>query len=118
MTSHRKRKKEAAKAGLAPAELELLDLMSEMLERFRWLQILSHAQSYLLRQKLEVSDEELDKVLKASARSFDRDAGFQRWEQRFAAVKAQLLEGRRGIRRENKRNTRARKRGEAGEGGA
>ncbi len=114
MTSHRKRKKEAARAGVEPAELELLELMSEMLERFRWLQILAHAQSYLLRQKLEVSDEELDKVLKASARSFDKDAGFQRWEQRFAAVKAQLLEGRRGIRRENKREARARRRG--GEG--
>ena len=102
MVSHRKRKKEAARKGLNEPELEMLELFEEVLERFRWLQILAHSQSFLLREKLKVSDAELDRVLEAATRTVDQDASFERYQDGLARLKAQIVEGRRGIRRERK----------------
>ena len=102
MVSHRKRKKEAARKGLNEPELDMLELFEEILERFRWLQILAHSQSFLLREKLKISDAELDRVLEAATRTVDQDASFERYQDGLARLKAQIVEGRRGIRRERK----------------
>ena len=103
MVSHRQRKKHAARMGLNEPELDMLEIMEEVLERFRWLQILSHAQSFLLREKLGISDEELDRVLEAATRAVDQDASFERHLDGIARLKAQVVEGRRGVEREIER---------------
>ncbi len=115
MSSHRKRKKAAVMAGLTAPELEMLEMLEEILERFRWLQVLAHTQSFLLREKLKISEEELDQVLEAATRSVDKDAAWVRWREGLGRLKGQILEARRGIRREKKRMAReSRQEGGAG----
>ena len=110
MVSHRKRKKEASQGGLTEPELEMLQMLEEILERFRWLQVLAHTQSFLLREKLKLDDAELDKVLKAATRAVDQDATWHRWQEGLARLKGDILEGRRAIRRERKRMGREKRR--------
>ena len=117
MVSHRKRKKEAARKGLNEPELEMLELFEEILTRFRWLQILAHSQSFLLREKLKISDDELDRVLEAATRTVDQDASFERYRDGLARLKAQVIEGRRGIRRERKLMKREKESGDKEMGG-
>lgn len=88
--------------GLSEPELAMLELLESVLERFRWLQVLAHTQSYLLREKLRIPQEELDRVLEAASRTVDRDAQQRAWNEEFARIKSGLLEGRRGIQRERK----------------
>lgn len=102
MVSQRKRKKEAERQGLNRPELEMLEMLEEILERFRWLQVLAHTQSYLLREKLKISEEELDRVLEAASRAVDKDACWQGWQEGLGRLKGSMLEARRGIRRERK----------------
>lgn len=103
MVSHRKRKKQATKAGLTEHELEMLEMLQEMLERFRWMQVLVHAQSFVMREKLKISDAELHRVLQAATASIEKDASWRRWEAGLGRLKGELLEARRSIRRERKR---------------
>lgn len=102
MVSQRKRKKEAGRQGLNRPELEMLEMLEDILERFRWLQVLAHTQSFLLREKLKISQEELDRVLEAAMRTVDKDACWQGWQARLGKLKGSMLEARRGIRRERK----------------
>ena len=102
MVSHRKRKKEAKQQGLNVPELEMLELLEEVLDKFRWLQVLVHAQSFLLRDRVKISDEELDKVLAAATQTVEKDARWQRWTEGLARLKGELVESRRAIRREKK----------------
>ncbi|MEZ5989795.1 MAG: hypothetical protein R3F30_11860, partial [Planctomycetota bacterium] len=65
-------------------------------------------------------DEELDKVLEAASRSVDKDATWLRWQEGLGRLKGQILEGRRGIRRERRQMGREARRGSgpaAGEAG-
>jgi hypothetical protein len=112
MVSIRKRKKEAAKAGLTEPELAMLEICDQMLERFRWLQVLVHAQSFLLRERLKIPDGELDGVLRAASQAVEKDATLRRWEEGLARLKGDIVEGRRAIRRERKKLARG-TRGEA-----
>jgi hypothetical protein len=59
MASDRKRKKQARMQGLSEPEMAMFELLEDVLERFRWLQVLNHTQSYLLREKLKISQDEL-----------------------------------------------------------
>lgn len=102
MVSQRKRKKEAERQGLNCSELQMLEMLEEILERFRWLQVLAHTQSFLLREKLKISEEELDRVLEAATRTVDKDAAWQGWQKGLGKLKGSILEARRGIRRERK----------------
>jgi hypothetical protein len=101
MVSHRQRKKEAARAGLTEPELRLLELVDEILERLRWQSVLLHAQSFLLRERLQVADQELDRVLRAASQAVDKDATWRRWQEGVARLKGEILEQRRAIRREH-----------------
>lgn len=68
----------------------MLEMLEEMLERFRWMQSLVHAQSYLLRERLEIEDEELDVVLEGATRAIEKDASWQRWERGLAKIRRDL----------------------------
>lgn len=116
MVSHRRRKKVAARAGVTEAELGMLEILEELLERFRWLQVLAHTQSFILREKLKISDEELDRVLEAASRSIEKDGTWNRWQEGLGKLRGEILKGRRDIRREKKLMKREGKTGR--EGGA
>ncbi len=102
MASSRKHKKEAKKLGLNEPELRMAQLLEEVLERFRWLQVLTHTQSFLLREKLKISEAEMDRVLEAASRTVDKDGQLRGWHEELGRLKGQIKEGRRGIRRERK----------------
>ncbi|MFQ5504822.1 MAG: hypothetical protein ACE5F1_08510 [Planctomycetota bacterium] len=108
MVSQRRRKKVAARAGMTEPELGMLEILEEVLERFRWLQVLAHTQSFLLREKLKISDEELDRVLEAASRSIEKDGTWKRWQEGLGKLRGEILKGRRDIRRERKLMKRAR----------
>jgi len=102
-------------AGLTAPELEMLEMLEEVLERFRWLQVLCHTQNFLLREKLGIPQEELDQVLEAAARSVDKDSAWSHWQESLGRLRGQVTESMRGIRRERKRAARnPEERGEAG----
>lgn len=103
MVSKRKRKKDAAKVGLTEPELHMLELLDEILEKFRWMQVLVHAQSFVLRDKLKVSDEELHRILAAATQAIEKDSTWLRWEEGLGRLKGEVLEVRRAIRRERKK---------------
>lgn len=90
MAARRQRKKQASRRGLSVPELEMLEMLEEMLERFRWMQSLVHAQSYLLRENLNVTDEELDLVLEGATRAIEKDASWQRWERGLKKIRHEL----------------------------
>ena len=90
MAAKRQRKKQATRRGLSVPELEMLEMLEEMLERFRWMQALVHAQSYLLRERLDVDDDELDVVLEGATRAIEKDASWQRWQHGLARLRREL----------------------------
>lgn len=90
MAARRQRKKQASRRGLSVPELEMLEMLEEMLERFRWMQSLVHAQSYILREQLQLSDEELDGVLAGATRAIEKDASWQRWEAGLRRLRHEL----------------------------
>jgi hypothetical protein len=102
MASDRKRKKQARMQGLSEPEMAMFELLEDVLERFRWLQVLNHTQSYLLREKLKISQDELDRVLEAATRTIDRDSQLLSWNEEMGRIKSMFLESRRGIKRERK----------------
>ena len=97
MAARRQRKKQATRRGLSVEELDMLEILEEMLERFRWMQSLVHAQSYLLREQLDIEDEELDLVLEGATRAIEKDASWQRWEGRLAKIRQALSKSQREI---------------------
>lgn len=97
MAAKRQRKKQASRRGLSLPELEMLEMLEEMLERFRWTQALVHAQSYLLREKLGVDDPEIDVVLEGATRAIEKDATWQRWEHGLARLRRELTQSERAI---------------------
>lgn len=90
MTSTRKRKKQASQQGLSVPQLDLVDLVQELVEAHRWLQILGFANQFALTEKLGLSPPERDRILEAATRAVDKDARLQNWQQRLARVRAEL----------------------------
>ncbi len=88
--------------GLSPEEHRLIALLEEVLERFRWLQVLAHTQSFLLREKLKIPEHELESVLEAASRTVDKDAQLRSWQEELGRLKGGVKEARRSIRRERK----------------
>jgi hypothetical protein len=90
VTSRRQRKRQAQARGLLPAELELGELLQEVLDSMRWAQILGYANQFLLHERLQVSAEEREAVMRAAARAVEGDGRLQRWSQRLQAIREQL----------------------------
>lgn len=97
MTSHRKRKKEAAARGLSRRELELTELLEEVLDAVRWMQILGYSNQYLLRDRLDVTPAEQTKVLEAATRAVDKDARLHQWRDRLARLKGEIGRAERAV---------------------
>lgn len=108
VTSQRKRKKQAASLGLSERELVLAELLEEVLDAVRWMQILGFTNQYLLHQKLKVSPQERDKILEAATRAVDKDAKLHEWRERLARVKGETLRAQRAINRAKKDMARGR----------
>jgi hypothetical protein len=92
MTSVRKRKKQASQRGLCVPQLELVELVHELIEAHRWLQILGFANQFALTEKLALAPAERDRILEAATRAVDKDARLQGWRHRLARVRAALVE--------------------------
>jgi hypothetical protein len=81
-------------------ELELTELVGELLEAMRWMQVLGFSNQYLLAQKLGVTQEERDSVLAAATRAAEQDGRFHGWRERLARIKAATARAERDIARE------------------
>jgi len=90
MTSLRKRKRLAQKQGLTVPQLELVELVEELLEAHRWLQVLGYASQFALTRKLGLSAAERDEIIAAATRAVEKDAQRARWRERLARVRAEL----------------------------
>eukprot|EP00904_Undaria_pinnatifida_P001949 jgi/Undpi1/11755/HiC_scaffold_37.g14050.m1 len=94
VTSNRKRKKQALAEGLTTKELELAELLEEILDAFRWMQILGYSNQYLLKKRIGLNPAEQKRVLEAATRAVDRDAKLHEWHERLARVKGEAEEDR------------------------
>lgn len=90
MTSRKKRKRSAQARGLTESELQLCELLEEVLAALRWTQVLGWGNQYLLNQRLEVTPEERDRVMRAAAAAVEGDARLADWGQRLAEIKQKL----------------------------
>jgi hypothetical protein len=73
-------------------QLELVELVHELIEAHRWLQILGFANQFALTEKLALAPAERDRILEAATRAVDKDARLQGWRHRLARVRAALVE--------------------------
>jgi hypothetical protein len=99
MTSKRRRKKTAEAVGLSERELALAELFGELLDSFRWLQILGYSNQYLMTRHLDVSPEERDRILEAATRAVDKDRKLHEWQARLAQIKGEIVQQKRAINR-------------------
>ena len=99
VTSQRKRKKQAKARDLSERELELVELVEEMLDTFRWLQILAYSNQYMVNRKLEVSQAERDKILEAATRAVEGDRKLHQWRHRLARLKQETVQIKRTVNR-------------------
>ena len=90
VTSQRKLKKQAQALGLTHTEFQLVEILEEVLDNMRWMQVLAYTNQYLLSEKLEVSQEERDQILEASTRAVEEDQAMQDWRQRLDRLKAEI----------------------------
>lgn len=97
MTSNRKRKKQAESLGLTPRELELAELLAEVLDNLRWMQILAYSNQYLVNDKLEVDKAERDRILEAATRAVEKDHKIHEWQDRLARLKSEIQDLQRRI---------------------
>jgi hypothetical protein len=102
VTSQRKRKKQAAARDLTERELELAELMEEMLDTFRWLQILAYSNQYMINRKLKVDAAERDNVLEAATRAVEGDKKLHEWRRRLAGLKRETVQIKRVVNRARK----------------
>lgn len=107
MASRRRRKRAAQAQGLTAAELELVELLEEVLEAWRWSQVLGYANQFLLNQHLQITAEERDRVMRAAADSVEDDTLLRGWQQRLAAVRARLAAMDASLRADGARRTEA-----------
>ena len=71
-------------------ELQLTELLHEVLDDLRWMQILAYSNQYLLSHKLDVDQAERDQILEAATRAVDKDQKFHQWRQRLDRLKSEL----------------------------
>ena len=90
VTSQRKLKKQAQALGLTHVEFQLVELLEEVLDKMRWMQVLAYSNQYLLNEKLEVGPDERDHILAASTRAVDEDQVMGGWRQRLEGLKAEI----------------------------
>lgn len=83
-------------------EFALCELVEEVLDRVRWLQILGYSNQFLLDRHANVSDDERNKVLEAAVRAVDKDRVLAGWHARLAQVKQEVARVRPAIRRAQK----------------
>ncbi len=77
--------------GLTPRELDLAELLAEVLDNLRWMQILAYSNQYLVNEKLEVDKAERDRVLEAATRAVEKDGKLHEWQERLAQLKGNAL---------------------------
>ncbi|MEY2982644.1 MAG: hypothetical protein RL562_2871 [Planctomycetota bacterium] len=99
MTSRRKHKKTAQSLGLTERELALAELLDEVLDELRWLQILGYANQYHLNRVGGIDAAERDRILEAATRAVDKDAKVHEWRERLGRVKAGALHVKRAMAR-------------------
>ncbi|MEC7585132.1 MAG: hypothetical protein VYE77_12510 [Planctomycetota bacterium] len=75
---------------MTEAELQLCELVDEVLAALRWSQVLGWGNQYLLNQRLDVTQEERDRVMRAAAKTVDEDGQLQDWQRRLDDLKARL----------------------------
>lgn len=102
LTSRRKRKKAAQAQGLTERELDLLEVVEELLEQFRWLQVLAYANQYHVNRHLKVDEAERDRIFEAAVRAVEKDARLERWQERLGRVKGEVLRVKRSMARARK----------------
>lgn len=102
VTSRRKRKKAAQAQGLTERELDLLEVVEELLDQFRWLQVLAYANQYHVNRHLKVDEAERDRIFEAAVRAVEKDARLERWQERLGRVKGEVLRVKRSMARARK----------------
>ena len=102
VTSQRKRKKLARARDLTERELELAEIVEEMLDTFRWLQILAYSNQYMINRKLKVDAAERDNILEAATRAVEGDKKLHDWRRRLARVKGETVQIKRVVNRARK----------------
>lgn len=91
MTSQRKLKKQAEALGLPHTEFQFVELLEEVLDSMRWMQVLAYTNQYLLSEKLEVSQVERDQILEAASRAVDQDQKMHEWQERVGRLKTEIV---------------------------
>ncbi len=76
--------------GLTPRELDLAELLAEVLDSLRWMQILAYSNQYLVNEKLAVDKAERDRILEAATRAVEKDHKLHEWQQRLARLKGEV----------------------------
>ena len=76
--------------GLTPRELDLAELLAEVLDHLRWMQILAYSNQYLVNEKLAVDKAERDRILEAATRAVEKDQKLHEWQQRLARLKSEV----------------------------
>lgn len=90
MTSQRKLKKTATALGLTSSGLQLAQMMEEVLAELRWMQTLAYANQFLMNERLEVSEEERDRVFKAASRAVEENGQLQSWQHRLQRLRTEM----------------------------
>jgi hypothetical protein len=90
VTSRRKRKQVAQAEGLTAAELRLCDLLEEVLAALQWQQVLGYGNQFLVTEKLQVTADERDRVMRAAAEAVAKDGRIQDWTARLQSVRQEL----------------------------
>ncbi len=101
----RARKKSARKAGLSLEEAELVDLLEEVIERFRMLEVLAFANNFLISDRTSIPKEEREKIFRAALRAVEPESPVEEWNERLGRPKGEILEKKRAIRREKKKES-------------
>lgn len=76
--------------GLTPRELDLAELLAEVLDSLRWMQILAYSNQYLVNEKLAVDKAERDRILEAATRAVEKDHKLHEWQERLAKLKSEI----------------------------
>ena len=76
--------------GLTDAELQLTELLGQVLELLRWNQVLGYSNQYLLHEKLGLSEDERNQVMKAAASAVEADGRTQDWGKRLMEIQESL----------------------------
>lgn len=76
--------------GLTEAELQLCELLGQVIELLRWNQVLGYSNQYLLHERLGLSPEERNRVMRAAAAAVEQDGRLQDWGRRLLEIQTSL----------------------------